>query len=62
MAEEDSESRVWDWKEKSEYFLSSSLNGPVNVPVVGDGKTLEEAKRTGESSRTEGLKEGGKER
>jgi hypothetical protein len=63
MADEELEGLVWDWKEKSEYFVSSSLEYcPAKVPVVGDGRTLEEEKRTGESRRIEGLKEGGKER
>lgn len=58
MDEEELEGLVWDWKEKSENSVSSSLK---KFPVVGDGRALDKAKR-GESRRAEGVRFGGSER
>lgn len=61
----DEEDAALLWKEKSlkTFFLSSSLGlfiSPANAPVVGDdGRIFEVEKKTGESNRIEGLKEGG---
>lgn len=38
--DEELEVLVWDWKEKSENLLSSSLeDSPAKLPVVGDGRS-----------------------